>query len=429
MIQPTPKQTAFLLTPHKEVLYGGAAGGGKSIGILAAASQYLDVPGYSALILRQSYLDLALPDALMDVSQQWWKGKGPNWNSTKYVWTFPSGATVTFGYLEREADKYRYQGAQFQFIGFDELTQFETETRYLYLFSRLRRLEGFPVPLRVRAATNPGGIGHEWVKRRFISERHPQRIFIPANLEDNPYLDQSEYEESLAVLDPATRLQLRAGDWDIDPRGGMFKRDWFKILPDASHLPPNFMAEVRYWDLAATVEEEARDPDYTVGTRMGMTEGGHYVISDVIRVRKTPEKVEELIRDTAQRDGPNVPIFMAQDPGQAGKAQISHYRRKVLPGYFFYADKDYRSTSKEIRAKPFSSDAEAGNVSILLGTWLTPWLDEHVIFNEGAHDDQVDSSVGAHAMLNKWLRNEQHKKARQQYSRNRRHRQRERTRR
>lgn len=413
MIDPTPKQTAFLLVPHKEVLFGGAAGGGKSVGVLAAASQYLDVPGYSALILRQTYRDLALAGALMDMAQQWWKQTDARWRAADYTWIFPSGATITFGYLERESDKYRYQGSEFQFIGFDELTQFETETRYLYLFSRLRRLKGFDVPLRVRAATNPGGIGHEWVKRRFISHPTPDRIFIPSHLDDNPYLDQEAYEESLSNLDPITRKQLREGDWEIDPRGGLFQRHWFTFL---SAMPSDINRRVRYWDLAATTEEEFRDPDWTVGTRLNITTEGEYIVDDVIRVRKTPNQVEELVRDTAIRDGYDTPVFMAQDPGQAGKSQIYHYRTRILPGFQFHPDKDYRSTSKTIRAKPFSSAAEEGHISILEASWNTAWLDEHVIFDDGIHDDQVDSSVGAFEMLNKLLRGDQKRnKARQGY--------------
>ena len=127
-----PKQTAFLLVPNKEVLYGGAAGGGKSWGLLGAASQYLDVPGYSALILRQTYKDLALPDALMDVAYQWWGNTAAKYNSKIYTWRFPTegaDATLNFGYLETENHKYQYQGAAFHFVGFDELTQFETESR------------------------------------------------------------------------------------------------------------------------------------------------------------------------------------------------------------------------------------------------------------------------------------------------------------
>ena len=398
MVDPSSKQTAFLLLPHKEVLYGGAAGGGKSIAILTAASQYLDVPGYSALILRQTYKDLALPDALMDVAYQWWGNTAAKWKSKTYTWEFPEGSTVTFGYMETEKDKYQYQGAQLQYIGFDELTQFETESRYLYLFSRLRRTKDFDVPLRVRAATNPGGIGHGWVKERFVTNPGEKRLFIPAFLEDNPFLDQEQYEESLAELDVVTREQLRHGDWEIDPRGGMFQRQWFDLIQE---LPGDLGYTVRYWDMAASAEQEFNDPDWTVGTKMSLNSRGGYTISDIVRFRGTPLENEELVRATAMADGVDVHIFMEQEPGSSGKALVSHYSRNVLKGWTFRGDKDYRKTSKEIRAKPFSAAAEDGNVEILVGSWISPWLDELIIFADGRHDDQVDSAVGAHAMIAK----------------------------
>ena len=400
MIDPTPKQTGFLLLPNKEVLYGGAAGGGKSIGILAAASQYLDVPGYSALILRQTYKDLALPGALMDVAFQWWRNTAAKWKAKDYTWEFPEGSTLTFGYLESEKDKYQYQGSELQFVGFDELTQFETESSYLYLFSRLRRTQDFNVPLRVRAATNPGGIGHTWVKQRFIDNPTSDRVFIPADLEDNPHLDQDEYEESLSNLDVITREQLRHGDWEVDPRGGMFQRHWFKIIQE---IPSDLGYTVRYWDLASSSEQEYNDPDWTVGTRMSLNSRGGYTITDIVRFRGTPKENEDVIRATAEKDG-SIDIFMEQEPGASGKTVIDHYRRNVVKGWNFRADKDYRTTSKDIRAKPFSAAAEEGEVEVLLGPWLTPWLDEHIIFPDGAHDDQVDSAVGAHAMITKMER-------------------------
>ena len=418
MIEPTTKQTAFLLVPHKEVLFGGAAGGGKSVGILAAASQYLDVPGYSALILRQTYRDLALAGALMDMAHQWWRGTAAKWRAADYTWLFPSGATLTFGYLEREADKYRYQGSEYQFIGFDELTQFETESRYLYLFSRLRRIKDFTVPLRIRAATNPGGLGHEWVKKRFISHPSDSCVFIPSMLEDNPYLDQEEYDLALSNLDPVTRQQLRAGDWEIDPRGGAFQRHWYKFL-DAS--PSNAEYRVRYWDLASSTAEEFANPDWTVGTRMSITTDGTYFIDDVVRFRATPQENEEIIAETARIDGFDTQIFMEQEPGASGKTVIDHYRRNIVKGYQFRADKEYRTTKKEIRAKPFSAASQDGMISLVLGEWISAWLDEHTIFPDGSHDDQVDSSVGAFTMLGKLVRGgEAHTVGKQRYGKKRR---------
>ena len=215
---------------HKlEVFYGGAAGGGKTDLLLRAALQFADLPGYKALLLRRTYPELAQPSGLIDRSQEWLAGRA-KWNEQKHRWTFPSGAVLEFGYLGRSTDKFRYQGSEFDFIGFDELTHFD-ESDYLYLFSRLRRRSGSPIPPRMRAASNPGGRGHRWVKRRFIErkpdpenpedtpERCAERVFIPAKLPDNPGIDQTAYRESLSQLDPETRAQLLDGDWDAREPG------------------------------------------------------------------------------------------------------------------------------------------------------------------------------------------------------------------
>ena len=158
---PEPPQEAFLWLDNLEAFYGGAAGGGKSDALLMAALQYVHVPGYAALLLRKSYADLALPGAIMDRSRDWLQPHA-KWNDNDKKWTFPSGATLTFGYLQTSNDRYRYQGAEFQFVGFDELTQFD-EIDYTYLLSRLRRPSTGPlstVPLRMRAAANQIGRAH-----------------------------------------------------------------------------------------------------------------------------------------------------------------------------------------------------------------------------------------------------------------------------
>ena len=195
--KPTPKQTAFLLLPHVEAFYGGQPGGGKSDALLMAALQYVDVPEYSALLLRRTYADLSLPGALMDRARQWLINSDAKWNEQRKTWRFPSGATLTFGYLENEKDKYRYQGPEFQFVGFDEVSQF-TETQYRYLFSRLRRLTGSIVPLRMRSAGNPPTTADgQWVKNHFVLHRPKNVIFVPSGLDDNPHLDKAEYLSSL----------------------------------------------------------------------------------------------------------------------------------------------------------------------------------------------------------------------------------------
>jgi hypothetical protein len=221
--QPTSKQAEFLSLTCLEALYGGAAGGGKSSALLMAALEYAHVPGYAALILRRTYADLSLPGAIMDRSHDWLQGKA-EWNDRDKRWTFPTGATLSFGYCETARDVFRYQGAELQFVGWDELTQFP-EQPYRYLLSRLRRLQGSSVPLRSRAASNPGGIGHDWVRRRFVESADTERQFVPANLADNPHLDQAEYRRSLALLDPTTRRQLEEGLWIRDSGGLVYRFD------------------------------------------------------------------------------------------------------------------------------------------------------------------------------------------------------------
>lgn len=390
--KPTPAQTVFLLMRNLEVFYGGAAGGGKSDALLMAALQYVDIPGYSAILFRRTYSDLALPGALMDRAAEWLAGTDARWSEQDKRWTFPSGATLTFGYLEHENDKFRYQSAEFQFIGFDELTQF-LETQYRYLFSRLRRLKGHNIPLRMRSASNPGNIGHEWVKQRFLIEGPAKgRIFIPARLEDNPYLDQEEYLRSLAELDPLERARLREGDWGARPAGKKFRREWFTIVDEV----PADARMVRYWDLAATEPRPGKDPDFTAGVKVAEKDGIWY-ICDIKRAQTTPRGVESLVRQTAELDGKSVDIWMEQEPGSSGVNTIDHYAREVLKGYSFRGNKT--TGSKEVRANPVSSAAEAGNVKLVRGAWINDFLDEAEAFPNVSHDDQIDAVSGAFEAL------------------------------
>lgn len=216
--KPHPRQAAFLACTELEALYGGAAGGGKSDALLMSALQYVHVPGYTALLLRRTYADLAQPGAIMERARSWLAGTAAKWNEQRKQFVFPSGAILQFGYMETANDRFRYQGTEYQFVGWDELTQFP-EQPYRYMFSRLRKLVGVDIPLRVRAGTNPGGIGHEWVRRRFIEPGDPKRPFVPALIDDNPSLDAIAYRASLSELDAATRAQLEKGVWIRDTEG------------------------------------------------------------------------------------------------------------------------------------------------------------------------------------------------------------------
>lgn len=396
--EPTDRQEQFLYRMKQEGLYGGSAGGGKSSALLMAALQFEDVPGYAALILRKSYADLALPDAIMDRSHQWLRGTDAKWHETEKTWEFPSGSTLTFGYLQNENDKYRYQSSAFQCICFDELTQF-SENQYTYLFSRLRKLKSVPVPLRMRSASNPGGVGHAWVKQRFMIERRADRFFIPARLEDNPHLNAVEYRRSLMNLDPYTREQLLNGNWNITKPGRKFNRGWFE-RNRVPIEPEGFRASryrVRFWDLAATEAKPGKDPDWTAGALLSMHQG-QFCICDVKRIRGTPKTVNDFIRATAERDGVAITIVIEQEGGASGAFALDHFMRHELVGYNVRPKR--QRVDKETRANPVSSAAEAGNIYLVEGEWNRDLLDELELFPQPeAHDDQVDALSGAYEAL------------------------------
>ncbi len=393
--EPTKKQTMALLSPQKEILFGGAAGGGKSDLLLMAALQYVHISDYGALILRRTFKQLSKADGLIPRAHEWLQGTPARWQETEKKWTFPSGATFEFGHLEHENSKYDYQGPAFHYIGFDELTQFSL-SQFTYVQGRTRRKKGSPIPIRIRASSNPGGVGHEWVKRRYITSFSPRRLFIPSRLEDNPYLDQEEYREALMELDPITRRQLLYGDWDVRLTGGMFDRTRAEVIPVA---PPDLERVVRYWDMAATKPKPGRDPDWTVGLLMGVKDGIFYIL-DVIRVQQEPATLEHTLRNAAMMDGTQVMVRGEEEGGASGKIVTNHYARRVFQGFDY---KGIRSTgNKADRARPVSAAWDNGLVKLVAGPWVDDFLYEVEAFPQpdgGVHDDQVDGMSGAFTAL------------------------------
>lgn len=430
---PTTKQARFLSLYHvREALYGGAAGGGKSDALLMDALQFVEIPGYAAIIFRKTYKDLALPDAIMARSHEWLRGSDAKWSQTDFQWTFPGGATLTFGYLDSLNDRYRYQGAAFHFIGTDELAQ-HAEANYRYMLSRNRRKKdesgaALRIPLRVRGATNPPTpqqLGYEWLEQRFLVEGESRgRFFIPAGLDDNPHLDAETYRQSLRELPPGEREQLLKGVWRVRAPGKKFKREWFKEYNtieewlgvgdgDMPHsvalglLRSGRVRIVRRWDMAATEPDpkKGNDPDWTAGCLLAKdVKEGRYLILDMRRCRKAPGDIEAFVARAATDDAAllggkhRVRVRMEQEPGSSGKIAIDHFRRYVLQGYDF---EGIPSTGdKEVRANPVSSAAQNGIIGVLRGRWLSAFYDEAEAFPDVPHDDQVDALSGGFADLN-----------------------------
>jgi len=262
-------QTDFLAAGEREVLYGGSAGGGKSYAMLADPLRYMGHPSFSGLLLRHTTEELReLIYKSKEIYPQIWKGI--KWSERKMQWEAPSGARLWMSYLDRDDDVLRYQGLAFSWIGFDELTQWSTPYAWNYMRSRLRSVAQ-DLPVYMRATTNPGGPGHQWVKKMFIDPApygkqfnatdiesgnvlsYPKghtksgqplfkRRFIPARLSDNPYLSaQGDYETMLLSLPEHQRKQLLDGDWDIKEGAAFseFDRNIHVIEPFA--IPRNWV--------------------------------------------------------------------------------------------------------------------------------------------------------------------------------------------
>ncbi len=403
---PHAKQAAFLLLDQREAFYGGAAGPGKSSALLMGALQYVDVPGYAALLLRRTYKQLAMPGALISRAHEWLDGTDARWHEGQKRWTFPSTATLTFGYLGRDKESRRqFESAEFNYIAVDELTAFD-EDEYRFLFSRLRRRGGFPVPSRMRSASNPGGRGHTWVKTRFVDERTRLRraVFLPARIGDNPSIDRADYVQSLRELHPTTWRRLLAGDWEAGDPGEMFQPRIWLTADDFLDAPPaRAAARVRYWDLAAAEPTSHNpDPDYTVGVKMSRLHDGTYVVEHAVRLRGTPGATERAVASTAVTDGPECVQWLEQVPG-AGAALVDHFKRNVCPEGIRMRGNPVRG-SKAVRALPLAAEMEKHRVRFVRGTWNEPLFDEMEAFSEdpqhsGAHDDQVDAASGSFERL------------------------------
>lgn len=431
--QPGP-QSAFLATSADIAVYGGAAGGGKTYGLLLEAARNIDNPLYGAVIFRREAVQINSEGGLLDTSFGIYNELGGRVKlSPHYQWQFDIGSSITFSHLHNKDDVNDWQGSQIPFIGYDELTHF-LEWQFWYMLSRNRSMCG--VQPYIRATCNPdanswvaelvawyinqdtgypiperSGVIRYFVRideklfwantRQELIKQFPHMLpksftFIPATLEDNVILNQTDpnYKANLLAMNRVERERLLFGNWKIKPESGSyFPSMHITIIPA---VPTDVKSWVRRWDLAATEPSETNpSPSATASVLMGKRSDGRIVIADAVNIRKNASFVRETIKAIASQDKAKYSrtlTVIPQDPGQAGKDQAASLTKYLLG----YRVKAVRETGKkQVRAEPLSAQWQAGNVEIVQGEWNKEYLLEMSSFPGSDHDDYIDASSGA----------------------------------
>jgi len=339
----------------------------------------------------------------MDRAKDWLKdnplledaGLSPHWNSSEKIFTFPSGSKIMFGHVQHDKDAEKYQGSEFHLLILDEAVQF-TEKKITKLKGSNRKQFNDPLPLKKWYTGNPGGVSHDYFKERFIEGIGN---FIDSKYTDNPYLNHKAYEEVFEEIknsDPILYRQWKLGDWNAIPEGKLFKRKWF-IDRVYDIIPEKVIRWLRFWDLAATKEEDNNKKggaDWTVGGLFALGESGKVYLNDVRRFRENEDKVWDNIINQAKEDGRHVMVRIEQEGAASGKMVIGAFARQ-LPGYDVDGKPALRKTKLD-RARSWVTFIKHGGLKIKdASEWLNPLLNEVSVFpTKGIHDDQVDMISG-----------------------------------
>jgi len=436
-IEPQPgPQTAFLETTADVAIFGGAAGGGKTYGLLLECLRPFKIGAAGAVIFRRTYAQIAAEGGMWDDAGELYPQFGGDANQTEMSYTFDSGYSIKFSHLQHDKDRLQWKGAQIPIIAFDQLEDF-TESQFWYLFSRNRSARagfrpyiratcnpvpetdkvggwlaklvawwidpetGYAIPDRAGAVRWFARVNEELVfadSREELVALHPKSLpksltFIPSKLQDNPALTAADpdYLANLEALPLVERERLLGGNWKIKPTAGaVFNRANFGSLPA---MPTDVPRWVRYWDKAGT----AGGGKYSAGVLVGQRPNGRLVYADVTRDQWSSYARNKVMLQKAAADkdlGVPVTTWVEQEPGSGGKesAEISV---QDFVGYDVRIDKV--TGSKYDRAQPLAAQVEAGNVDVVAGPWNEAFLEEHHQFtgtDSDAYTDQVDAAAG-----------------------------------
>jgi phage terminase large subunit-like protein len=433
-----------------EMLFGGAAGGGKSSWLLQAVAARAAAWGhYRGVILRRTHAEMMKSGAILSRAMRWWLPLRVHWDGTNKTFRFPSGATVEFGYHDHPTHDAKFQGGEWHDALFDELTHWHDDGAFEWLRSRLRTGEGDPIGRRLLATSNPGGAGHQWVKERFVGGKEiggrlivPRSYYLPSRISDNPSLDRDAYTATLQDMHPTRRAQLLDGDWSAREPGDYFRLEWFGPLLDEA--PTRECVAVRWWDLAASEKESAAR---TAGVRMVRIVSGVRVVTHATAFRATPGKRDAKIVAQAKLDGRGTVVGIEIEPGSGGIAQFDALAMRLRADGFrvvgarpnaklpeqtrdekvALAINTPSDKGKAARADPVASCLERGHqrrgecedtgapwwgvdggrelygqrdgLRIVAGDWSQGYLDELEGFPEAKLKDLVDATSGAWAWL------------------------------
>ena len=393
------RQTALLTCPIEDILYGGARGGGKTDGFLGKWAMRSEIFGgqCKGLFIRRSMPEL---DEVIGRSQEIYQPLGAIWKAQKSTWIMPNGAMLRLRSLERDADAGKYQGHSYTDVYVDEGGNFPCPKPIDKLNATLRNPHGIPASFNISA--NPGGAGHEWIKKRYIDPNPlgmtpiidessgAQRIYIPSRLQDNPLLMRGDpkYIDRLKKSGEPWLVQAwLAGDWNATPEGGLIKGHWFQRY---TVHPSEFLRVIQSWDTAYK-PEQINDP--SVCTTWGETRQGWYLL-DVFRDWLEYPQLKRTAASLYQAWRPQAVLIEDKGSGQSLIQELkqgvdmhsSKVRIPVIPI-------DPKGVNKVDRLIAVSSLFEAGMVYLPeMAPWLVDYEIELTIFPLAPHDDQVDST-------------------------------------